>query len=53
MRKQPEVQPDNVTSVLNVNDELYLINRADNGWYKVRTKNNLAGYVSGKYIAIL
>lgn len=53
MRKQPEVQPDNVTSVLNVNDELYLINRAGNGWYKVRTKNNLAGYVSGKYIAIL
>lgn len=53
IRKQPEVQPDNVLSVLNVNDELYLINRAGNGWYKVRTKNNLVGYVSGKYIAIL
>lgn len=53
MRKEPEVKANNVVSVLNVNDEVYLMKQADNGWYKVKTKDNLVGYVSNKYITIL
>ena len=53
MRKDPKVENNNVVSVLNVNDEIYLMKRADNGWYKVQTKDNLVGYVSNKYITIL
>ncbi len=53
MRKDPKVEANNVVSVLNVNDEIYLIKQAENGWYKIRTKNNLIGYVSNKYIMIL
>lgn len=53
MRKEPEVKTNNVVSVLNVNDEVYLMKQAVNGWYKVKTKDNLVGYVSNKYITIL
>ena len=53
MRKEPKVEDDNVVSILNVNDEVYLMKIADNGWYKVKTKDNLVGYVSNKYITIL
>ncbi len=53
MRKEPKVEVNNILSVLNVNDEVYLMKQADNGWYKVKTKDNLAGYVSSKYITIL
>lgn len=53
MRKEPEVKTNNVVSVLNANDEVYLMKQADNGWYKVKTKDNLVGYVSNKYITIL
>ena len=53
MRKEPEVKPNNVVSVLNANDEVYLMKRAANSWYKVKTKDNLVGYVSNKYITIL
>ena len=53
MRKEPEVKANNVVSVLNVNDEVYLMKQASNGWYKVKTKDNLVGYVSNKYITIL
>lgn len=53
MRKEPEVKANNVVSVLKVNDEIYLMKQADNGWYKVKTKDNLVGYVSNKYITIL
>ena len=53
MRKEPEVKPSNVVSVLNANDEVYLMNQSDNGWYRVKTKDNLVGYVSNKYITIL
>ena len=53
MRKEPEVKANNVVSVLSVNDEVYLMKQAENGWYKVKTKDNLVGYVSNKYIAIL
>lgn len=52
MRKEPRVE-ENVVSVLNANDEVYLMKIADNGWYKVKTKDNLVGYVSNKYITIL
>lgn len=53
MRKEPNAAANNVVSVLNINDEVYLMKRADNGWYKVRTNDGLVGYVSGKYIMIL
>ena len=52
MRKEPEAKANNVVSVLNVNDEVCLMKQADNGWYKVKTKDNLVGYVSNKYITI-
>lgn len=52
MRKEPEVKPKNVVSVLNVNDEVYIMKQTENCWYKVKTKDNLVGYVSGKYITI-
>ncbi len=52
VRKEPKVEADNVVSVLNVNDEVYLMKQTDNGWYKVKTKDNLVGYVSNKYITI-
>ena len=52
MRKEPEVKPNNVVSVLNVNDEVYIMKQTENCWYKVKTKDNLVGYVSGKYITI-
>lgn len=53
MRKEPEVEANNVVSVLKVNDDVYLMKQAENGWYKVKTKDNLVGYVSNKYITIL
>ena len=53
MRKEPEVKTNNVASVLSVNDEVYLMKQTANGWYKVKTKDNLVGYVSDKYITIL
>lgn len=53
MRKEPIVEGNNIVNVLNVNDEVYLMKIADNGWYKVKTKDNLVGYVSNKYITIL
>ena len=52
LRKEPKVAANNIVSVLDVNDEVFLKEKI-NGWYKVATKNNLAGYVSGKYITIL
>lgn len=52
MRKEPEVEANNVVSVLKVNDDVYLMKQAKNGWYKVKTKDNLVGYVSNKYITI-
>lgn len=52
MRKEPEVKDKNIVSVLKANDEVYLMKQADNGWYKVKTKDNLVGYVSNKYITI-
>ena len=53
MRKEPEVKANNVVGVLKVNEEVYLMKCTDNGWYKAKTKDNLVGYVSGKYITIL
>lgn len=52
MRKEPKVETTNVVSILNANDEVYLLEETS-GWYKVKTKDNLVGYVSGKYITIL
>ncbi len=53
MRKEPKVETNNVVSVLRVNSEVYLMKQADNGWYKVKTKDHFVGYVSNKYITIL
>lgn len=52
MRKEPKVETGNIVSVLHANDDVELLQEAG-GWYKVKTKNNLVGYVSGKYITLL
>ena len=52
MRKEPKVEKNNVIFVLSANDEVYLLEEVS-GWYKVKTKDNLVGYVSNKYITIL
>lgn len=53
MRKEPVTTQNNIVGVLNVNEEVEIIGRAANGWYQVKTKDNLIGYVSNKYITIL
>lgn len=53
MRSTPNVESNNVICILLVNDTVEIIGRAANGWYKVKTKDNLVGYVSNKYITIL
>lgn len=53
MRNTPNVESNNIVCILLVNDIVQIIGRAANGWYKVKTKDNLVGYVSNKYITIL
>lgn len=53
MRKEAITTVNNIIDVLNVNEKVEIIGRASNGWYKVKTKDNLVGYVSNKYITIL
>lgn len=52
MRNEPKVATGNVVKILLSNTELYLLKEVD-GWYKVRTKDNVVGYVSKKYVTIL
>lgn len=52
IRKEPKVMSNNVIKELDVNTELYLLKEVD-GWYKVKTKDGVIGYVSKKYIQIL
>lgn len=52
MRKEPKVVNGNVVKVLVANAELYLLKEID-GWYKVKTKDNVVGYVSKKYVTVL
>lgn len=52
MRKTPQVQGNNVVKVLNRDDEVYVLSE-ENGWYQIKTKDNIVGYVSSKYITIL
>lgn len=52
MRKEPITTQNNIVDVLSANEEVEIIGRAANGWYKVKTKDNLVGYVSNKYIKI-
>ena len=44
MRKEPEVKVNNVVSVLNINNEVYLMKQADNGWYKAKTKDTVSSF---------
>lgn len=53
MRSTPNVESNNVVCILLVNNTVEIIGRAANGWYQVKTKDNLVGYVSNKYITIL
>ena len=53
MRSTPNVESNNVVCILLANDTIEIIGRAANGWYQVKTKDNLVGYVSNKYITIL
>ena len=53
MRNTPNVESNNVVCILLVNDTVQIIGRVANGWYQVKTKDNLVGYVSNMYITIL
>lgn len=53
MRKEAITTANNIIDVLDANEKVEIIGRAANGWYKVKTKDNLVGYVSNKYITIL
>lgn len=53
MRKEAITTVNNIINVLDVNEKVEIIGRAANGWYKVKTKDNLVGYASNKYITIL
>ena len=53
MRNTPNVESNNVVCILLVNDTVQIIGRVANGWYQVKTKDNLVGYVSNNYITIL
>ena len=53
MRNTPNVESNNVVCILLVNDTVQIIGRVANGWYQVKTKDNLVGYVSNKHITIL
>lgn len=52
LRTTPNVESNNIVCILLVNDTVQIIGRAANGWYQVKTKDNLVGYVSNKYITI-
>ena len=52
MRIEPITTQNNIIDTLDANEEVKIIGRAANGWYQVRTKDNLIGYVSNKYIMI-
>lgn len=53
MRKEPITTTNNVIDVLDVNEKIEILGRATNGWFNVKTKDNLVGYVSNKYITII
>ena len=53
MRKEAITTTNNVVNVLDVNEKVEILGRAANGWYKIKTKDNLVGYVSNKYITTL
>lgn len=53
IRKEPITTQNNIIGTLDVNEEVEILGRAANGWYQVKTKDNLVGYVSNKYITIL
>ena len=53
IRKEPITTQNNIIGTLDVNEEVEILGRAANGWYQVKTKDNLIGYVSNKYITIL
>ncbi|MCM1232643.1 MAG: SH3 domain-containing protein [Ruminococcus flavefaciens] len=52
IRKEPKVEANNIMAVLVSGTEVTIMGKADNGWYKVKIKDNLVGYVSNKYIAV-
>lgn len=52
IRKEPQVKNGNVVKILNRNDEVYILSEK-NGWYQIKTKDNLVGYASSKYVTIL
>ncbi len=52
MRKEPQIKNGNVVKILSRNDEVYVLSEKNN-WYQIKTKDNIVGYVSGKYVVIL
>lgn len=52
VRSIGKVEKTNIIGTLNVNDRVTLL-KEENGWYKVKTTDNLVGYISGKYVKVL
>ena len=52
IRKEPKVEEKNILSVLHLDEEVELLKEV-NGWFKIKTKSQQAGYISGKYLALL
>ena len=52
VRMEPITTQNNIIDTLDANEEVKIIGRDANGWYQVKTKDNLVGYVSNKYIMI-
>ena len=52
IRSTPKVVEGNIIHILNVNDVVEILAK-EGIWYKVKTKDNLVGYASNKYITIL
>lgn len=50
VRMEPITTQNNIIDTLDANEEVKIIGRDANGWYQVKTKDNLVGYVSNKYI---
>lgn len=52
LRSSATTSEENKIGLLSCGDDVQLL-KEENGWYKVKTENNIIGYVSKKYITIL
>lgn len=53
LRSSGKVETENIIDVLGANEIVQLLMKLTNGWYYVKTKNEVFGYISGKYVLVL